>query len=115
VITNEDAELSLRVAQRGLDVYFDRDALVHYRYRSDARTLFRQGLLYGRYRVLVARRARDAGVRDVPRLAGWRSWLLLVGWLPRLRTVEGRASWCWVAGVRLGVLRGCLLYRTAYL
>jgi len=30
-------------------------------------------------------------------------------------TREGRASWSWVAGVRLGLLRGCLRFRVVYL
>jgi glycosyltransferase involved in cell wall biosynthesis len=115
VLANEDAELSLRAWQQRIDVFFTPDALVHYRYRGEAAVLFRQGLRYGTYRVLVARRARRAGVPGVPRFAGWRSWLILLAWLPRATTSEGRASLAWVAGVRFGVARGCLRFRTLYL
>jgi len=115
VLANEDADLSLRAFLAHVDVHFAPDALVHYRYRDEASVLFRQGLRYGTYRVLVARRARRAGVAGVPRFAGRRSWLTLVRWLPRLGGREARASWLWVAGVRLGVLRGCFRYRTLYL
>jgi glycosyltransferase involved in cell wall biosynthesis len=104
VIANEDADLSLRVWERGISVHFAAEALVHYRYRTKARELFRQGFTYGTFRPLVARRARACGLR-VPRAAGWRSWLVLVAWLPRLTTSEGRASWMWVAGVRSGLVR----------
>lgn len=114
VIANEDADLSLRAWQRGIDVTFVPDAVVNYRYRGEARVLFAQGLRYGTYRALVARRAREAGVA-VPRAPGWRSWLTLLRWLPRLATPEGRASWCWVAGVRCGVARGAVRYRVLYL
>jgi hypothetical protein len=95
-------------------VHFEPDALVHYRYRTGARALFRQGFTYGTFRPLVAKRARAEGLA-VPRVAGWKSWLTLVRWLVRLRSPEGRASWMWVAGVRLGLLRGCVRYRTLYL
>jgi glycosyltransferase involved in cell wall biosynthesis len=115
VLANEDTDLSLRAWQQHIDVFFAPDALVHYRYRQDASVLFRQGLRYGTYRVLVARRARLAGVPDVPRFAGWRSWLIMLAWLRRVTTREGRASLAWVAGVRLGVARGCLRFRTVYL
>jgi glycosyltransferase involved in cell wall biosynthesis len=115
VLANEDAELSLRAWEQHIDVFFTPDAVVHYRYRDEAPVLFRQGLRYGTYRVLVARRARRAGVARVPRFAGWRSWLTLVAWLPRCATREGRASLAWVAGVRLGIARGCVRYRTLYL
>jgi glycosyltransferase involved in cell wall biosynthesis len=113
VFANEDTDLSLRVHQQRADVFFDPRATIGYRYRSEARVLFAQGLRYGRSRAMVARRVRDAGLR-VPRVAGWRSWLVLVGWLPRLTSPEGRASWCWVAGVRFGLLRGCVQYRVVY-
>jgi glycosyltransferase involved in cell wall biosynthesis len=115
VLANEDADLSLRARLAHVDVHFAPDALVHYRYRDDGPVLFRQGVRYGTYRVLVARRARRARVAGVPRFAGRRSWLTLIAWLPRTRDREGRASWLWVAGVRLGVLRGCFRYRTLYL
>jgi glycosyltransferase involved in cell wall biosynthesis len=114
VISNEDVDLSLRVWEHGLAVHFAPDALVHYRYRSAARELFRQGFIYGMFRPLVARRARARGLR-VPRTAGWRSWIVLFAWLPRLVTREGRASWMWVAGVRTGLVCGCLRFRVLYL
>ncbi|HEX5615374.1 MAG TPA: glycosyltransferase [Acidimicrobiia bacterium] len=115
VVAQEDAELSLRLRAAGVAVHFAPDALVHYRYRHEPRVLFRQGLLYGTYRPLVARRARAAGLGRAPRFAGWRSWVVLVVWLPRLATRTGRAAWSWVAGVRLGTLRGSVRYRTWYL
>jgi GT2 family glycosyltransferase len=115
VLANEDTDLSLRAWQQHVEVFFTADALVHYRYRDEASVLFRQGLRYGTYRVLVARRARRAGVPGVPRFAGWRSWLVLGAWLTRATTPEGRASLAWVAGVRLGIARGCVRFRTLYL
>jgi glycosyltransferase involved in cell wall biosynthesis len=54
VVANEDAELSLRVWQRRIQVHYAPDAVVHYRYRREPSVLFRQGLRYGTYRVLVA-------------------------------------------------------------
>ena len=71
-------------------------------------------MAYGTFRALVVKRARALGLR-VPHVSGWRSWLMLVLWLPRMFTREGRASWSWVAGVRLGLLRGCLRFRVVYL
>ncbi len=95
VLANEDTDLSLRAWQQHVDVCFAPEAVVHYRYRDEASVLFRQGLRYGTYRVLVAHRARRAGVPNVPRWAGWRSWVTLVLWLPR-GTTQRRAR---VAGV----------------
>ncbi|HEY1741042.1 MAG TPA: glycosyltransferase family A protein [Acidimicrobiia bacterium] len=110
----EDQEFCIRLWEQHIPIHFAPGAEIAYRYRTDARSLFRQGRFYGRGRPLVYRRAAAAGVR-APRFAGWRSWLLLVAWLPRLRSVEGRASWCWLAGVRLGQLEGSLRQRSLYL
>ncbi|HEY3831893.1 MAG TPA: glycosyltransferase family A protein [Acidimicrobiia bacterium] len=110
----EDQEFCIRLWEHGIPIHFAPGAEIAYRYRTDARSLFRQGRLYGRGRPLVYRRAAAAGVR-APRFAGWRSWLLLVAWLPRLRSTEGRASWCWLAGVRLGQVEGSIRQHSLYL
>jgi glycosyltransferase involved in cell wall biosynthesis len=111
----EDADFSLRLWLAGIDVAWAPDAVLQYRYRDRARDLFRQGRFYGRGRPLVKKRIRASGRARPSRVAGWRSWVTLVRWLPRLKTHEGRASWCWVAGNRLGDLEGSLRHRTLYL
>ena len=111
----EDVELSLRLLRGGIAIRFEPDAVVAYRYRSDARALFRQGRAYGRAKPWLCELVRRAGLTTPSRFGGWKSWLLVVAWLPRLRTREGRASWCWVAGSRLGQLEGCVSHRTVWL
>ncbi len=110
-----DQEFSLRCWLHDVEVVGLPDAAVHYRYRQDRGSLWRQGLAYGTYRPMIARMLKDAGRPQPPRFAGWKSWLLLVGRLPTLIRAEGRARWLWVAGNRLGQLRGSLRYRTLML
>ena len=112
---NEDHDLALRLALAGVDVHHEPTALVHYRYRHEPRELWEQGLRYGTARPLVWRRVRDAGLTPPSRFAGWRSWAWLVVHVASLRTAEGRASWVWVAGNRLGQVRGSILHRTVFL
>lgn len=114
MITHEDADLALRAALAGHDAHFDPNARVAYRYRGEARVLFRQARAYGRFRPLIARRARAAGMA-VPRIPGWKSWLLLLVWLPRLRHANGRAAYAWVAGARIGMVEGSIRARALYL
>lgn len=114
LVTHEDADLARRVHTAGIPVAFAPRALVHYRYRSGARILFRQGFRYGRDRPLVVRRCREAGTR-IPRFAGWKSWVALVARLPSLRSRHGRAGYAWIAGVRLGLVVGNVRARTLYL
>lgn len=110
----EDAEFSLRLHEHGIAVDFEPAALVHYRYRRSARALWEQGLCYGRGRPLVRRRVRDAGLAAPSPVAGWRSWLWLVVHLPDLATRAGRARWLWVAGNRIGQVRGSVDARTLF-
>ena len=112
---SEDHEFSLRLWQHGEAIFFEPNALLHYRYRESARALWKQGNTYGETRPLLRRRVAEAGLAAPPRLAGWRSWVWLVSNSPGLRTETGRARWLWVAGNRVGQLRGSIRARTVFL
>jgi glycosyltransferase involved in cell wall biosynthesis len=112
---SEDHEFSLRLWQHDEPIYFEPDALLHYRYRASARALWHQGNTYGETRPLLRRSVADAGFTPPPRFAGWRSWVWLVSHSPGLRTPTGRARWLWVAGNRVGQLRGSIRARTVFL
>ncbi len=111
----DDAEFCIRLWEHGIVIHFAPGAEIAYRYRAEPRSLWRHGRFYGRGRPFISRRMAQAGLRPPSRVAGWRSWLLVVVWLPRLTTAEGRAAWCWVAGCRFGQLEGCFIHRTLYL
>jgi glycosyltransferase involved in cell wall biosynthesis len=111
----EDIDLSLRMWLAGTPAAFEPQAVVHYRYRTQARQLWRQGLAYGRHRPLVARRLAEAGQRPPPPLAGWRSWAHLVTQLPKARSAEGRALLAWSGGNRLGHVVGSVEQHTLLL
>jgi glycosyltransferase involved in cell wall biosynthesis len=111
----EDADFSLRLWLDGTPVHFAPGAVLRYRYRSRTRDLFRQGRFYGRGRPLVNKRIRASGRAKPRRFANWKSWAALVVWLPRIRTREGRAMWCWIAGNRLGDVEGSIKHRALYL
>jgi GT2 family glycosyltransferase len=115
VIGVDDVELSARLFRRGIDVYYEPAAVVHYRYRDEPRALWRQGRTYGRARPFLVRRLREQGLPAPHRIAGWRSWLWLGAHVPDLRTHEGRATWVWVAANRVGQLEGSVRYRCIYL
>lgn len=113
-VGSEDHELSLRLWQHAVPIFFAPDALLHYRYRAGARDLWRQGNVYGATRPLLRRRVRAAGIEPPSRFAGWRSWAWLVVQLPSLRSATGRARWLWVAGNRWGQLRGSVRARSLF-
>ena len=110
-----DMALSLAAHRAGVELVGCPDAVVHYRYRTDARSMWRQGLAYGNGRCRIVRDLIDHGDPRPSRVAGWRSWAWLVVNIPRLATRLGRVSWIWVAANRLGQLRGSIRYRVIYL
>ena len=111
----EDIELSLRLWEQGVELHFAEAATVHYRLRSQLRTLFEQSREYGAIHPLLIGRCRVAGFTAPSRLAGAKGWLWMVRKLPMLRTRSGRARWLWVAGRQVGRLQGGLRVRRLYL
>ena len=111
----EDIEFSLRCWQHGINVVGLPDAVVHYRYRQDARSLWRQGFAYGSHRPLIAKLLKEADQQTPPKFSGWKSWILLVLKAPTVLTRSGRATWVWIAGNRFGQIVGSCRYRTLLL
>ena len=111
----DDLDLSFRCWVDGIEIVGLPDAIVHYRYRDTAKVLWRQGKSYGESRVRLARTLKDAERPTPPRFGGWRSWVKLVATLPSLRSMEGRATWAWVAGNRIGQLVGSVRHRLVML
>ncbi len=115
LLGSEDIEISMRAWFDGILLHFAVDAVVHYRYRTDAHVLWQQGFRYGKSRPMLVRKLTEAGRPRPPRFAGWRSWAWLVAHLPDLRVPERRAAWVWVAGNRLGQLNGSIRYRCLFI
>jgi glycosyltransferase involved in cell wall biosynthesis len=111
----EDMEFSLRCWLHGVEIVGLPDAVVHYRYRSSPRDLWRQGYAYGSHRPMIVRLLVQAGKPRPPRLGGWKSWLVLVVTIPILVTRRGRARWMWIAGNRFGQVVGTVRNRTLML
>jgi GT2 family glycosyltransferase len=113
----EDFEFCLRAWESGLTVRSAGPAsVVHYRLRDTARTLARQGFLYGeaRARTFAQLRAR----RLVPRhsFSGWKSWLLLALLAPLAPfSRRMRCTAAWVLGNRVGRLAGSWKHGVLYL
>ncbi len=102
----EDMEWSLRATIAGHTVAHAPDASVGYRYRTEARELWHQGLRYGQNRPAVARMAYEQLGTRPSRLSGARSWAWLTCNVGKVRSRSGRAQLAWVAGNRIGNLIG---------
>lgn len=110
----EDIHFSMEAWRRGMDVFLEPRAVLHYRYRDDARSLWRQGRSYGRGRATVCRDLRRHGFAP-SRFSGWKSWVWLIVHLPSARSREGRLVWVWVAANRWGQVEGSIRNRSLYI
>jgi glycosyltransferase involved in cell wall biosynthesis len=115
LLVGEDIELSMRLRRAGVDLTFVPGALVRYRLRPDLRANYAQAVAYGAARPVLAERWRALSGEEPDRRSGARNWAWLVRHAPDLRTAPGRAHWVWVAGQRVGSLRGSWRVRRLYL
>lgn len=113
--TQHDLDVSWRMAAHGHPTVFVPDAVLHYRYRTTARAIFKQERGYGFGEVALYRKFRADGMpgRSLPQFIASLARLLLE--LPGIRTSEGRARVATMAGMLLGRVEGSLNYRTLYL
>ena len=107
----EDIELSLRAASIGLTVHFAPAAIVHYRYRSTLKGLWKQGLFYGRSYPKLRVTAQRLGLATQPQGRAWKSWLWLAVNAPALVRAERRPRWVWTAACRVGAVQAGLRRR----
>lgn len=110
VRTIPDTDYCIRIQlQTGVELEFVPEAVVHYRYRTELRGIFRQAARYAHDFALLQRRYDAAS----PGLVRWllKHWRPVLRDLPRVyrRGVRGRLAW--LLGYQLGRYRGSLRYR----
>lgn len=115
LLVGEDIDLSMRLHCAGTLLVFAPAAVVHYRYRPTLRSTYERAVAYGAARPVIAERWRARAGEQVSRTAGVRNWAWLMRHSPLLRSRAGRARWLWVAGQRVGSLRGSWRVGRVYL
>jgi glycosyltransferase involved in cell wall biosynthesis len=107
----EDTDYCFRLQQRGVELHFVPQALMHVRFSNRPGVLFRQARLWAQFNVLMYKRYRQD--MRVPR--PWRrhlsSWRALIRNAPRVLRKETRPGWMRTLGTQIGVLQGAILYR----
>jgi glycosyltransferase involved in cell wall biosynthesis len=107
-----DVDFCLRAHTAGIELVLVPDALLHYRYRSGWRNVFRQARVYAEQMALVQRRHQDLSASPEHR----RPWLLR-GWKPVLACLASlhrrgsRAKLAWLLGWQLGRYVGSVRFR----
>lgn len=111
-VAAEDAELGVRLHERGCEIAWCREARIVTRDRSTVRQQFRQFAAYGRWDVAVYKKHRGRGLERPSTRAALRDYGSLVVHLPRLLHPETRRSWVVTAGQRTGRVLGSCKERT---
>jgi glycosyltransferase involved in cell wall biosynthesis len=108
----QDADLCFRAQLAGAELVLAPDAVVHYRFRTAFRDIYRQARLYAECFAQLQRKYQPAGTR--PRGA-WK-WPFS-HWRPILRQLggvgdrAGRARLAWLLGWQMGRFRGSVKHR----
>jgi len=108
----EDADYSFRLHLRGTKLYFDPEAVLHYRLRHDFGGIYRQAKAYGRGNVKFYKKYEAIAHVEEPwraRIGAWTS-LLRPRTLVGLRKKAARVVWLSRLGWRIGHLQGCIMY-----
>ena len=111
----DDVEFCWRLGLAGIEVAFVPEALVHYRSRRGIRAIFRQGRANGREGPWLYRRYRQRGMPRRSARAATRFWLGALRAFARCRTTEDLVTCASLAGVRVGIIEGCIRHRVIYL
>ena len=107
-----DTDLCWRVQLAGTPLYWERDALVHVRFRENLRGTYRQARSYAQWSVALYHRFRPLGMPALPWQRGLRRWAGLgLSALRLVREPRQLPSWVWNLGWRMGRLRGSMQYR----
>ena len=110
VFTLEDTDYCWRLQLAGHELHFAHDALIYIRFRTDARSIYRQAKSYGEFNVLLYKRYRDKGMPPLSWKHGLAGWAKVAKTLPHLADETTRPRWLWQFGWRYGRLLGSLKY-----
>lgn len=115
LVCAEDMDLCWRIARdAGFEIVTVPEAVLHYRLKSTASAVFRQGVLYGRGGAALYKRWAEFGMERRSLEEAARSW---IGILRRFgaRSVDRRAQALYLLGNRIGCLLGSVHERVLYL
>ncbi|GAB4472671.1 MAG: glycosyltransferase family A protein [Elainellaceae cyanobacterium] len=109
----EDIDYGWRIQQTGAKLYYEPDALLHFRYRNNLPALIRRNWAFGVYDIPLYQKHRPYGM---PKPLTWKTLVKAAIVLPIkfVKTVRDKATlskWLMEAAWRGGQLHGCIKQR----
>lgn len=109
----EDTDFCCKVQLSGVSLHFVPDAVLHVRYRTTYRGVYRQARNWAKASVCVFKKYRVRQNRGLWRWSPyWRQWKWILGivW-QNVGQAKGRACLVWHLGWQIGLLMGSIRYR----
>ena len=106
-----DTDFCWRLQLAGVPIQFLANAVVHIRFRSDLRGIYRQARGYAEYNVLLYKRYQAHGMPKLRWQQGAAAWRQLLWESLFLRSRPDMARWLWQLGWRVGRVQGSLKHR----
>jgi glycosyltransferase involved in cell wall biosynthesis len=113
-LQSEDVEWSWRAQLASFTLGFAEGAVVHYRYRTSARAVARQGYLSGIGSVRLYRDFRSRGLKRAPITRALRTWFWLLARAPYLLSPTRRGIWVRRFGEAAGRIAGSIQLRVVF-
>ncbi|MDA8105738.1 MAG: glycosyltransferase [Nitrospiraceae bacterium] len=110
MIRLQDTDYCWRIQLKGVALHFVPDAVIHVRFRTDLRGIFRQARGCGEYNAKICSKYRPLGMPKASLTAGILSWLYLPKHFFRIRNKGDVADFAWQIGYRMGRLKGSIKY-----
>lgn len=106
----EDTDFCWKVQLTGIKLHFEKQAVIHYRFRTSLFKLFNQFRLYGQYSILLHKRYQPLGKPRIGSKVKIQTWLDLLRGLKRLDSKHKLGIWIKDFGWNLGLLQGCIYF-----
>lgn len=113
--THHDTFYCIKIHLLGTKLHYVPNAVMHYRFRSRFREIYRQGRSYGYYYTLVYKKCRTLGMPKEP--TRWRDgiseWAWILRQAARIRRKEQSINipFAFCLGYRIGRLKGSIVHR----
>jgi len=110
-----DTDFCWKIQNMGVKLEFVPDAVIHIRFRTNIKGIFRQALSYAEYNVKIYKKYMAIDMPQIDRKRGLIDLLKFIIRfvlnIPRIRNKEAVALWAWKLGWNIGRIKGSVKYK----
>jgi len=110
-VSLDDTDFCWKVQLHGTKLHFVNDAVLHYRYRTNLKDIFKQALEYSEENIKLYKKYRSFGISKLSTGEMVDAWINFFKKLRSARSKGHFANVLWVLGWRVGRIVGCFKYK----